>query len=136
MRVLYVCKANVGRSQMAEAFHKKFSPKDIVNSAGTRIPEGALGLPITTRDARDVIQSMKEEGIDLRETMITPLSKNIINNYDKVIIMAEQESWPTYLKENNKLEYWTIEDPKEMDLEGHRKIRDQIKNKIKELLLR
>ena len=35
MKVLYVCKANISRSQMAEALHKNRYHKDEIKSAGT-----------------------------------------------------------------------------------------------------
>lgn len=58
----------------------------------------------------------------------------MINNYDKIIVMAEPETWPDYLKNNRRVEYWQIEDPKGTDLETHRKVRDKIINKIEHML--
>ena len=55
--ILFVCVENAGRSQMAEAFFRKFAPNHFnVSSAGTT-PSSQLN-PI-------VIQVMKEVGIDM-----------------------------------------------------------------------
>ena len=55
--VLFVCVENAGRSQMAEAFFKKYAPKKFnVISAGTS-PSSQLN-PL-------VVKVMKEIGIDL-----------------------------------------------------------------------
>ena len=55
----------------------------------------------------------------------------MINNYDKIIVMAEPETWPSYLKNNTKIEYWEIKYPKGTDLKIHREIRDQLIIKVK-----
>jgi succinate dehydrogenase / fumarate reductase flavoprotein subunit len=55
--VLFVCVENAGRSQIAEAFFRKYAPRGYMTvSAGTR-PTGEIN-PI-------VIQAMKEIGIDI-----------------------------------------------------------------------
>jgi arsenate reductase (thioredoxin) len=54
--VLFVCVENASRSQIAEAFFRKYAPRGYMTvSAGTR-PAGEIN-PI-------VIQAMKEIGID------------------------------------------------------------------------
>ena len=55
--ILFVCKQNAGRSQMAEGFFRKYAPKDYEPlSAGTR-PTSEIN-PIA-------IEAMKEVGIDI-----------------------------------------------------------------------
>jgi arsenate reductase (thioredoxin) len=59
MIILFVCVENAGRSQMAEAFFRKYAPRGYMTvSAGTRAT-GEIN-PI-------VIQAMKEVGIDINK---------------------------------------------------------------------
>jgi len=68
--ILFVCVENAGRSQMAEAFFKKYAPKKFnVISAGT-IPSPQLN-PL-------VVKVMKEIGIDLDDQQ--PKLLSMINN--------------------------------------------------------
>ena len=68
--ILFVCVENAGRSQMAEAFFRKFASKQFnVSSAGT-IPSLQLN-PI-------VIQVMKEIGIDLTDQLPKLLSNDMV----------------------------------------------------------
>ena len=70
--VLFVCVENAGRSQMAEAFFKKFSEdKFNVISAGT-VPSTKLN-PV-------VIQVMKEIGIDMVNQSPKTISQSMISN--------------------------------------------------------
>ena len=71
--ILFVCVENAGRSQMAEAFFRKFTEgKFNVNSAGT-VPSGNLN-PI-------VVQVMKEIGIDMAKQSPKILSLEIALPY-------------------------------------------------------
>ena len=121
-KVLFVCVENAGRSQMAEAFFKKYAGDSFdVTSAGTT-PLSQLN-PI-------VVQVMKEVGIDLTQQSPKLLSDNMINDSEKTINMGcmDKESCPA-LFVNDVLD-WNIEDPKEKTIEQVRLIRDDIKSKV------
>ena len=121
-KVLFVCVENAGRSQMAEAFFKKYAGDSFdVTSAGTT-PSSQLN-PI-------VVQVMREVGIDLTQQSPKLLSDNMINDSEKTINMGcmDKESCPA-LFVNDVLD-WNIEDPKEKTIEQVRLIRDDIKSKV------
>ena len=124
--VLFVCVENAGRSQMAESFFKKFT-KDRFNviSAGT-IPSKNLN-PI-------VVQVMKEIGIDMTSQSPKTISNSMIDNSFKTVNMGcmDKESCPAlFVKDVIK---WNIQDPKEKTIEEVRKIRDQIKSEVLNLI--
>ena len=48
--------------------------------------------------------------------------------------MAEKHAIPDYLLESKNVEYWEIPDTKGRDLNFHRKIRNEIKTRVKILL--
>ncbi|MCV0431291.1 arsenate reductase ArsC [Nitrosopumilus sp.] len=124
--VLFVCVENAGRSQMAEAFFRKFAPKHfVVSSAGTT-PSQQLNPT--------VVQVMKEIGIDLINQQPKLLSNSMIENSSKTINMGcmDKESCPT-LFVRDVLD-WNISDPKEKSIEEVRIIRDKIKSEVLNLI--
>ena len=134
MKVLYVCRANVGRSQMAEAFHKKFYPEDIVSSAGTHVNENEGKTIGSHEKARYVWEVMDEEGINVRNYKRNQLTPQMVEEADKVVVITEKENCPDYLKDSSKAIYWNIGDAKGTDYDFHIKTRNKIKSKIEELL--
>jgi len=124
--VLFVCVENAGRSQMAEAFFKKYAPKKFnVISAGT-IPSSKLN-PL-------VVKVMNEIGIDLDDQQPKLLSNNMIESSFKTINMGcvNKESCPSLFVKD--ILDWDISDPKEKSIDVVRKIRDQIKTEVMNLI--
>lgn len=125
-KILFVCVENAGRSQMAEAFFKKFMPKGFeVISAGTK-PSDKVN-PI-------VLQAMNEIGIDMKNQTPKTITQQIISESEKAVNMGciDQESCPAlFLKD---VLDWQISDPKEKPIEQVREIRDQIKSKVMDLI--
>ncbi len=120
--ILFVCVENAGRSQMAEAFFKKYSKiKFNVISAGT-IPSSELN-PV-------VVQVMKEIGIDMLEQSPKILSNTMIENSHTIVNMGcvDKESCPSIFVKN--VIDWNVSDPKTQSIEQIRIIRDQIKSKV------
>jgi protein-tyrosine-phosphatase len=78
--ILFVCVENAGRSQMAEAFFKKYLPKKFnVISTGTS--------PANQLNTMD-IQVMKEIGIDLNVQKPKLLSDTMIKHSSKIVNMG------------------------------------------------
>jgi len=124
--ILFVCVENAGRSQMAEAFFRKYAPdKFHVLSAGTT-PSSQLN-PI-------VIQVMKEIGIDMVNQQPKTLSNSMIENSFKIINMGcmDKESCPS-LFVKDALD-WNISDPKEKSIDEVREIRNNIKSEVINLI--
>ena len=124
--ILFVCVENAGRSQMAEAFFKKYAKNQFhVISAGTS-PSSHLN-PV-------VVSVMNELGIDLKNQKPQLLSSSMIKNSNKTVNMGcmDKESCPSLFVKD--VDDWNIEDPKGKSIEDVRKIRDQIKNDVLNLL--
>jgi len=121
-----VCVENAARSQIAEAFFRKYaSSKFNVFSAGT--------TPSTQLNPF-VVKVMKEIGIDLDDQQPKLLSNKMIENSFKTINMGcmDKASCPS-LFVNDVLD-WNISDPKEKSLDEVRKIRDTIKAEVMNLI--
>ena len=124
--ILFVCVENTGRSQMAEAFFKKYTKNQFnVISAGTS-PSSHLN-PV-------VVSVMNELGIDLKNQKPQLLSSSMIEYSYKTVNMGcmDKESCPSLFVKD--VDDWNIQDPKEKSIEDVRKIRDQIKNNVLNLL--
>ncbi len=140
MKILFICRGNVGRSQMAEViFNKLADGKYISTSAGTKVfnkeGESRDGVLLkNTLGAENVILSLAQIGIDASDNSRTQLTPEMLNACDKAIVMAEPETIPDYLRESDKAIYWEVEDPKGMDLEDTSKIRNEIDLLVKGLL--
>ena len=124
--ILFVCVENAGRSQMAEAFFKKYAPEKFnVISAGTT-PSSQLN-PLVVKVMRDI-------GINLDDQQPKLLSNNMIESSFKTINMGcmDKESCPSlFIKE---VLDWNISDPNEKSIDEVRKIRDQIKTEVINLI--
>lgn len=133
MKVLFICRANVGRSVIAEAIYNKYTSSKDASSAGTIAEEA--GKTLKQHERTDfVLDVLDKEGINIRSHKIKRLTEKMVDNADKVIVLTDLESWPDYLKNNSKIEYWEIEDGKGKNLHFHEKMKDKIKQKIKELI--
>ena len=125
-KILFVCVENAGRSQMAEAFFRKYAPeKFLVSSAGTK-PSTQIN-PV-------VVQVMNEVGIDIETNIPKYLSNEILDDSATAVNMGcmDKESCPA-LFVSDVLDC-NIPDPKGKSIDEVRKIRDQIEIKVKELV--
>ena len=123
--VLFVCVGNSGRSQMAEAFFNELARgRAKAVSAGTNPAQSV---------APDVVQAMKEVGIDISNNRPKPLTEEMLAQADRMVTMgcgAEGVCPVSFVP----TEDWALEDPKGKSLEQVRKIRDEIKTKVAKML--
>lgn len=124
--ILFVCVENVGRSQIAEGFFKKYAPSRFKTvSAGTK-PAYQLN-PI-------VVEAMKEVGIDISKQKSKELTDEMIRESYNVVNMGcmDKNFCPTIFVP--KVIEWNLKDPKGKSIEEVREIRDEIEKRIKELV--
>ena len=119
MNILFVCKANVGRSQMAKGFFNKYSKYSHAESAGTYVHENDGKTIGEHEKARFVWEVMDEEGIDVRKYVRRQLTPKMMNDYDKVYVMTESGFCPDYLLDSPKSIFLDIEDAKGTDYAFH-----------------
>ncbi len=125
-RVLFACKRNSCRSQMAEGFARTLGAGFIeVKSAG-------LEASNVNSTAVDV---MREAGIDISGQTSKPLDDFQPENFDIVISLCGcgvnlPNAWTT----RELFEDWFIDDPDGLPIESFRAARDGIKRRVLELL--
>jgi protein-tyrosine-phosphatase len=123
--VLFVCVENAGRSQIAEAFFRKYASRGYMTVSGGTRPSGEIN-PI-------VVQAMKEIGIDISKQKTKEITEDMIRNAAITVNMGcmEREACPI-LFIHDLLE-WGIDDPKEKAIEKVREIRDDIEQRVRQL---
>nr|MCS5657579.1 low molecular weight phosphatase family protein [Dehalococcoidia bacterium] len=111
MKVLFVCNANVGRSQVAEALFNQLSREPAI-SAGTVADAIVERTKPASRRLKDggssAITYMNEQGVDISESLRDQLTPEMVQEADKVVVMADDDNWPNYLRNSDKVVVWTI----------------------------
>ena len=110
---------------MAEAFTRHLSNGAVeAESAGTQPSTGVNPI---------VVEAMAEIGIDLAGHHPKVISQEMVDRADSVFTMgcSIDESCPATFVPS---EDWGLEDPAGKDIEHVRRIRDQIKAKVRDLL--
>ena len=124
--ILFVCIENAGRSQIAEGFFNKSAPEGYrALSAGTK-PVSQIN-PV-------VIDVMKEVGIDISNQKSKEITEDMMRNSFKTVNMGcmDKESCPTLFLPN--VLDWNWEDPKDKPIDKVREIRDEVEQRVKELV--
>lgn len=124
-KLLFVCIENSNRSQMSQAFAKILGGNNIeAYSAGSK-PSGKINPK--------AIASMKEQGYDLSTHQSKSLDE--VKQYapfDAVVTMGCGDACPWMPAK--KFIDWEIPDPRDMNEDDFRKVRDLIREKVKGLL--
>lgn len=124
-RVMFVCKKNSARSQMAEGFAKTLGQGVIeVTSSGL---EASQVRP-------EAIATMKEIGIDISDQTSDALSDFSPNNFDVVISLCGcGVNLPSEWVTREVFEDWQLDDPAEQP-EIFPRVRDEIKERVTRLV--
>ena len=77
---------------------------------------------------------MSEESIDVSHKKVKLLNKHFVDEAEQIFVMCKKDLCPDFLTKSNKVIYWEIEDPYQMSIDDMRKIRDQIKVKVKSII--
>lgn len=125
-RVMFVCKKNSRRSQMAEGFARTLG-------AGM-IEVASSGLEASKVDPK-AVEVMAEIGIDISNQTSKPLSDFESGDYDAVISLCGcgvnlPEAW--VLREI--FQDWQLDDPEGKPIETFYRVRDEIKERVALLL--
>jgi arsenate reductase len=124
-RVMFVCKKNSARSQMAEGFAKTLGKGKIeVVSSGL---EASQVRP-------EAIAAMKDVGIDITEQHSKPLSDFNAQDFDAVISLCGcGVNLPPEWVVRDVFEDWQLDDPAEQP-EIFPRVRDEIKERMTQLI--
>jgi arsenate reductase (thioredoxin) len=125
-KVMFVCKKNSRRSQMAEGFARTLGAGKIeVSSSGL---EASQVDPITT-------QVMSEIGIDISQQTSKSLQNFNPSDYDAVISLCGcGVNLPTAWVVRDLFEDWQLDDPEDESIDKFREVRDLVKARVVNLI--
>lgn len=124
-RVMFVCKKNSSRSQMAEGFAKKLG-------------EGKVAVTSSGLESSEVnphaIKAMSDVGIDIRDQTSNALSEFKAEDYDAVISLCGcgvnlPPEWVT----REIFEDWQLDDPAEQP-EIFPRVREEVRERVEKLI--
>ncbi|MBE9103052.1 arsenate reductase, glutathione/glutaredoxin type [Vacuolonema iberomarrocanum] len=125
-RIMFVCRKNSRRSQMAEGFARTMGADQVaVTSAGL---EASYVDPAT-------VQVMDEVGIDIRKQTSQALSDFKPEDFDAVISLCGcGVNLPKDWLLRDVFEDWQLDDPEGESIDTFRQIRDAVKERVSALL--
>jgi arsenate reductase (thioredoxin) len=125
-QIMFVCKHNSRRSQMAEGFARQMSQDSVeVASAGL---EASQVDPLT-------IQVMSEVGVDISHQQSSALAEFSAEDFDGVISLCGcGVNLPAEWVRRAVFQDWQLDDPAGETVETFRRVRDQVKEQVEVLL--
>ncbi|NRD26529.1 low molecular weight phosphatase family protein [Frigoribacterium sp. VKM Ac-2836] len=124
--VLFVCRKNGGKSQMAAALMRDLAGEAVaVASAGTE--------PGTHLNAQSV-ESLAELGIDLGDEHPKALTEQMVRDADVLVVLGQEARVDEV--PGTRVETWITDEPSERGIEGMermRLVRDDIRARVAEL---
>jgi protein-tyrosine-phosphatase len=124
-KVIFACVHNAGRSQMAAAFFNQLADPGKAQAVSAGTEPGSRVHP-------EVQVVMQEIGIDLSNAKPQKLTEEIAKEAHLLITMGCGDECP-YLP-GLRREDWPLRDPKGLPLEEVRAIRDDVRNRVKDLI--
>jgi arsenate reductase (thioredoxin) len=122
--VLFLCVHNAGRSQIALGWFNHLADGRAVAWSGGSEP----GVEINPA----AIEAMAEVGIDITGEFPKPWTEEIVKAADVVVTMGCGDACPLY--PGKRYEDWELDDPAGLDVVAVRRVRDEIRARVEELL--
>ena len=121
--MLFVCLHNAGRSQMSQVlFERAADGRHAASSAGTTPADHVHP---------QVVEAMREIGIDLSDRQPQALTRELAEQADVVVTMGCGDACP-YIPGKRYVD-WELPDPAGMPVDEVRRLRDEIDAKVREL---
>jgi arsenate reductase (thioredoxin) len=122
--VLFLCVHNAGRSQMALGWFERLAAGRAVAWSGGSEP----GTEVNPA----AVAAMAEVGIDISAEFPKPWTEEVVRAADVVVTMGCGDACPFY--PGKRYEDWPLDDPAGRDLDTVRRIRDEIGQRVRDLL--
>ena len=122
--ILFLCVHNAGRSQMAAGFARSFGGSAVEVFSGGSEPAGEVNAA--------AVAAMNELGIDIRDQIPQPWSDEIVRAADVVVTMGCGDACPVF--PGKRYVDWELDDPAGQPIEFVRRVRDDIRKRVEELL--
>ena len=124
-RVIFACVHNAGRSQMAAAFFNAAADPGRAEAVSAGTEPGDHVHPV-------VVDVMREIGLDLSGNRPQRLTHDLAQGASLLVTMGCGESCP-YIP-GLRRDDWPLTDPKGQPIEEVRRIRDEIRERVTQLM--
>lgn len=122
--VLFLCVHNAGRSQMAAGWMRHLGGDGVDVFSGGSEPAASVN--------EAAVAAMAEKGIDISAEIPQPWADEIVRAADVVVTMGCGDACPFY--PGKRYVDWEIEDPSGRTVEELRPIRDDIEQRVRNLM--
>jgi arsenate reductase len=122
--VLFVCTHNAGRSQIAQALFEQ--------AAHGRHTAASAGTEPADRVHPEVIEVMRELGIELADRRPQPLTDELAEQADVVVTMGCGDKCPFI--PGKRYRDWELDDPNGRPIDEVRATRDEIARRVRALI--
>ena len=122
--ILFLCIHNAGRSQMAAAFARDLSGGRVDILSGGSEPADSVN-PVA-------VEVMAEIGMDISQFVPQKFNDDLLNAVDVVVTMGCGDTCP-YIPGKRYID-WPLDDPKGRPIDDVRRIRDEIRDRVADLL--
>lgn len=123
--LLFLCVHNAGRSQMAAGFARAMGGDAVEVYSGGSEPASQVN-PVA-------VEAMAELGIDIANAAPTRWTDDSVRAADVVVTMGCGDTCPFF--PGKRYEDWPLDDPAGKDIGFVRPVRDQIAERVRELLI-
>jgi arsenate reductase len=123
--VLFACVHNAGRSQMAAAFFNQIADASIARAS-------SAGTSPSQRVHPEVVAVMRELEIDLASAVPQKLTPELARGARLLITMGCGDECP--IVPGARRDDWPLDDPKGRSIEDVRRIRDEIRARVVDLV--
>ena len=120
--ILFLCVHNAGRSQMAAGFARALGGVEVY-SGGSEPGESVNPA---------AVEAMAEVGIDITGQIPRKWTEDMLGRVDVVVTMGCGDACP--FVPGKKYIDWPLDDPKGRPVEEVRRIRDEIRSRVEELV--
>ena len=144
MNMLCVCRANVGRSQVAQVCFNQLS-RHTADSAGIAVDELIVKLHLRGRKLQDVTSISRAAeynlecirnafGMDIADKERQQLTPAMVDAADLIVVIAAKEQWPAYLQEGGKVVFWDIPEAVGQDDAFVYEVFTQVRRRVEQLV--
>jgi arsenate reductase (thioredoxin) len=122
--VVFLCVQNAGRSQMAAGWARSLGGDAVEVYSGGSDPAAEVNPK--------AVEAMAEVGIDISREFPKRWTDEVLQAADVIVTMGCGDACPVY--PGKRYEDWELADPAGLDLEGVRRVRDEIGSRVRALL--
>jgi protein-tyrosine-phosphatase len=122
--VLFLCVHNAGRSQMAAGWMRHLAGDEVDVFSGGSEPAESVN--------RAAVAAMAERGIDIGDEIPQPWADEVVRASDVVVTMGCGDACPVY--PGKRYVDWEVEDPSGRSLDEVRPIRDDLEQRVRQLM--